>query len=491
MKKSLLLTPLFVTFATGTVMAQKFTLENENGNILSYKVLSKSEKTVTVTGRKDKQPELIIPENVNHNGEQYIVTEIDYMAFRDRTTILSIKFPSTLKTIGFRAFINCKKIKELRFPDSLNKIEDEAFYRCEALQTIYIPNSIRSIGKEVFSKGMGPGLSTKGTADDYYFENLPAIVNENSCEKMGISKGSVTAYLAEHPRNVQQQPQVVYVQAPIQNGGANAAPKEEPKAPSSDVDINLPENPATNEHTFAVIFANENYQEEVKVEYALNDGEMFKTYCNKVLGIPADNIHIRKDATLNNMRAEITWMQQVAKAYKGQAHFIVFYAGHGIPDEKTGTSYLLPVDGKGTMLSTGYSLANFYQQLGEMEAQNITVFMDACFSGSKRGDGMLASARGVAIKAKPQAPKGKMVVFSAAQGDETAYPFKEKEHGLFTYYLLKKLKETKGNVSFEDLGNYVSDQVSRKSIVANGKSQTPAVVPSAGIAGNWKTMKLK
>lgn len=104
---------------------------------------------------------------------------------------------------------------------------------------------------------------------------------------------------------------------------------------------------------------------------------------------------------------------------------------------------------------------------------------------------MLASARGVAIKAKPQAPKGKMVVFSAAQGDETAYPFKEKEHGLFTYYLLKKLKETKGNITYEELGNYLSDQVSRKSIVANGKSQTPAVVPSAGIADNWKTMKLK
>lgn len=259
----------------------------------------------------------------------------------------------------------------------------------------------------------------------------------------------------------------------------------------SDVDIGLPENPANSENTFAIIFANENYQEEAKVDYALNDGEMLKVYCNKVLGLPESNIHFRKDATLNNIKAELSWMQQVAKAYKGLARFIVYYAGHGIPDEKSGTSYLLPIDGKGTMLDTEYSLTTFYETLGNLPAKNITVFMDACFSGAKRGNGMLASARGVAIKAKPQAPKGKMVVFSAAQGDETAYPFKEKEHGLFTYYLLKKLKDTKGNVTYDELGNYICEQVTRKSIVANGKSQTPTVVPSAGLADNWRTMKLK
>ena len=136
------------------------------------------------------------------------------------------------------------------------------------------------------------------------------------------------------------------------------------------------------------------------------------------------------------------------------------------------------------------SLKDFYNQLGEMPSAGVTVFMDACFSGSKRGDGMLASARGVAIKAKPQAPQGKMVVFSAAQGDETAYPYKEKEHGLFTYYLLKKLKETGGNVSLGELGEFITDQVSRKSIVANGKSQTPTIVSSGAIGDSWKSMKL-
>lgn len=81
---------------------------------------------------------------------------------------------------------------------------------------------------------------------------------------------------------------------------------------------------------------------------------------------------------------------------------------------------------------------------------------------------MLASARGVAIKVKQATPVGNIVVFSAAQGDETAYPYKEKEHGLFTYYLLKKLQETKGNVTLGELSDYIKTQVERQSIVING-----------------------
>ncbi len=207
--------------------------------------------------------------------------------------------------------------------------------------------------------------------------------------------------------------------------------------------------------------------------------------------LPEKNIHIRKDATRNNIIAEMSWLKQVANAYNGSARFIIYYAGHGIPDEKTGTSYLLPVDGNGSMIETGYSLQQFYKQLSDIPSSGVTVFMDACFSGSKRGDGMIASARGVAIKAKTQIPQGKMVVFSAAQGDETAYPFKEKEHGLFTYYLLKKLKETKGNVSLEELSSYITEKVSRESIVSNGKSQTPSIRISESYGSDWKNMKLK
>jgi len=82
-------------------------------------------------------------------------------------------------------------------------------------------------------------------------------------------------------------------------------------------------------------------------------------------------------------------------------------------------------------------------------------------------------------------------VFSAAQGDETAYPFKEQKHGMFTYYLLKKLQESKGNVSLGELGDYITTQVKQQSVVVNRKSQTPTVVPSSAMSGEWKGWKLK
>ena len=57
--------------------------------------------------------------------------------------------------------------------------------------------------------------------------------------------------------------------------------------------------------------------------------------------------------------------------------------------------------------------------------------------------------------------------------------------------ILKKLKDTKGDVTYGELDSYIKEQVSRKSIVVNGKSQSPTVMPSQALTATWKTMKLK
>ena len=243
--------------------------------------------------------------------------------------------------------------------------------------------------------------------------------------------------------------------------------------------------------TFAIVIANESYNKESGVPFASNDGKIFSEYCKNALGLPDKNIHLVVNATLNDIRHEVKWLQDVMKAYNGEAKAIFYYAGHGIPDEKSKDAYLLPVDGYGSDVTTGYSLDNLYKTLGSLPAKSVTVFLDACFSGAKRDGEMLASARGVAIKAKQSVPTGKMVVFTAAQGDETAYPYKEQGHGLFTYYLLKKLQETKGNVTLGELGDFVKKQVERQSVVTNGKLQTPSVLPASSVGDSWKSWTLK
>ena len=269
-------------------------------------------------------------------------------------------------------------------------------------------------------------------------------------------------------------------------------PKPQPlvKEKKADVDVNIPVGKQTRLHTFALIIANENYMEVANVPNALNDGQIFKEYCQKTLGIPESNIRYIPDATLNRMKRQLSWITQVMEAYKGDANIIFYYAGHGIPDESNQSSYLLPVDGYGSDVTTGYSLDEIYKMLGEKKAKSVVVLLDACFSGANRDGAMLASARGVAIKSKQGAPHGKMVILSAAQGDETAYPYKEKNHGMFTYYLLKKLKDTKGDVTFGELADYVTSEVMKQSVVANGKMQTPQAIPSDK-AEDWKKWNFK
>ncbi len=257
------------------------------------------------------------------------------------------------------------------------------------------------------------------------------------------------------------------------------------------LDLNIPSASFNNTTTFAVIIGNERYTRVAQVPYANNDARIFAEYCKKTLGLPDKNVRSYENATFGTMLSAVNDIKKIAEAYQGKVNVIFYYAGHGVPNEQTHDAFLLPVDADGKQTEACYPVSRLYKELGGMNAKNVVVFMDACFSGSQRGEGMLASARGVALKAKAEAPQGNMVVFTAATGDETAYPYKEKGHGMFTYFLLKKLQETKGDCTLGELGEYIQTNVSQQSVVINRKSQTPTIVPSEGMMDSWRGLKLR
>ena len=76
-------------------------------------------------------------------------------------------------------------------------------------------------------------------------------------------------------------------------------------------------------------------------------------------------------------------------------------------------------------------------------------------------------------------------------GDETAMTYQEKGHGLFTYFLLKKLQETKGNVSYAELAEYIKKHVQKEAFLINEKPQTPIVATSFDASQSWENMRLK
>lgn len=271
------------------------------------------------------------------------------------------------------------------------------------------------------------------------------------------------------------------------NKGRVSVDEQQVVVGSSDVDVNIPETKSLNANTFAVVIANEKYINAPDVAMASNDGSTFAKYCEKTLGLPRDNVRYYPNASFGTMLRAVKDIKDIAVTYNGELNILFYYAGHGIPNEATKDAYLLPVDADGTQTEGCYSLNRLYKELGDTQAKSVVVFLDACFSGSL----LASSARGVAIKAKKEAPHGNMVVLSAASGDETAYPYKDKGHGLFTYYLLKKLQDTKGNVTLGELSSYVIDNVKRKSVVANKKLQTPTATASQTMMQKWHNMKLK
>lgn len=253
---------------------------------------------------------------------------------------------------------------------------------------------------------------------------------------------------------------------------------------------NAPYTGRKSENTFALIIANENYEMVEKVDMATNDGLAVKEYCTKTLGLGERQILYYPDATYGKMRKAVRDLKSIAAAFNGDINLIVYYAGHGIPDNATKDAYIMPVDADGTDTGVCYSLKNLYKEIDEMELNQTVVFLDACFSGSKRDGDMIVEARSVVIKPQEEKPTGSTIVFSATSDKETAFSYDDEKHGLFTYFLLKKIQESKGDMSLGDLADYVKEHVPAQSILINGSKQTPTIMIPDNMADSWRKMKL-
>ena len=244
------------------------------------------------------------------------------------------------------------------------------------------------------------------------------------------------------------------------------------------------------ERTFALIIANEEYEMAGNVDMATNDGLAMKEYFSKTFGLTDKQIFYYPNATYGKIAKAIRDVKSVAEAYNGDINLIIYYAGHGIPDNATKDAYIMPVDADGTDPGVCYSLRKLYEELDAMHLKQCVVFLDACFSGAKRDGDMIIAARGVAIKAKKEKPKGSTIILSATSDEQTAFSYKEQQHGLFTYFLLKYFQDKKGKVELGDLADYITTNVSQQSVMINGKKQTPTIVVSDNMGSSWRERKL-
>jgi hypothetical protein len=266
---------------------------------------------------------------------------------------------------------------------------------------------------------------------------------------------------------------------------------------TAEVDKNIPQNLVKIPNRFALIIGNEDYSSrqtnlssESNVDYAVNDALVFKDYCINTLGIEDRNVFLLTNATAGEMSQKIELVTQILRRLDGKGELIFYYAGHGFPDENTKIPYLIPVDVNATNLNSAIKLKDVFDKFSSTNSKRITVFLDACFTGGGRNSGLIA-ARGVRIKPKVDQLSGNFVVFSATSEEQSALPYDDKKHGIFTYFLLKKIQETKGDVTYGDLENYIKEQVSIESLVINKKPQDPKINVSYDVQSIWEKWILK
>ncbi len=258
----------------------------------------------------------------------------------------------------------------------------------------------------------------------------------------------------------------------------------------SDVDRNIPETTIVRENKIALIIGNENYigfDSEVNVDFAKRDAEVFKNYAIKTFGLLEKNVFLITDATSANMLRNIDLVTELVKRMGPNTELIFFYAGHGYPEPETQNPLIIPVDVNTTNLTSAIPLKDIYKKFAETNAKKITVIIDACFSGGGRNKGLLA-ARAVRIKPKEEAVSGNMIVLTASTGDQTALPYGTQKHGLFTYFLLKKLQETKGEASFGEIFDYLKERIGIESLRSLGKPQDPSVFFSPNLYDTWNKL---
>ncbi|MFW5945134.1 MAG: caspase family protein, partial [Bacteroidota bacterium] len=157
----------------------------------------------------------------------------------------------------------------------------------------------------------------------------------------------------------------------------------------SDIAQQIPETSAKNPNAIAVIIGNKDYKHTKDVKYALNDAQTMKQYLVKTLGYKPGNVFYLENATKSNFETYFgTKVNPRGILYnqlkKNQSEVFVYYAGHGAPDLDDHKAYFVPVDCDPNYLEQGgYPRELFYSNISKLPAKNVTVVIDACFSGSE------------------------------------------------------------------------------------------------------------
>ena len=239
-----------------------------------------------------------------------------------------------------------------------------------------------------------------------------------------------------------------------------------------------------NKNAYAIVIGIENYRQKLpKADFATQDAKLVADYLTKAMGYPEENVItlMNENATKSDFEKYFErWLTNNIE--KGSTVF-VYFSGHGAPNTKTGDAYLVPYDGDPSFIAeTGYSLKRMYAALGKLQAKEIIVALDSCFSGAGGRSVIAKGARPLVMNLQANVSMSRNItVLSASSGEQISSTYDEKGHGLFTYFLLKGIKDEDvvrkdGSLKMDDLFGYIKPQVERIARKQFNNEQTPQIM---------------
>ena len=137
---------------------------NKDGK-LEY-VYDKENKGYIVAGLGDYAlTDVVIPQT--YKGKAVISIADGAFSNEKGKSITSIVIPSSVKSVGARAFFNCVSLTSLTIENGVEKIGDKAFAGCMGLTSVTIPASVVKVGGYIF------GGCKNLTEINYAWETLP------------------------------------------------------------------------------------------------------------------------------------------------------------------------------------------------------------------------------------------------------------------------------------------------------------------------------
>lgn len=238
------------------------------------------------------------------------------------------------------------------------------------------------------------------------------------------------------------------------------------------VGVNFYHDPSINRLRFAVNDAQELHQAFLDSSYS------FKS--RKVDLLLSVDININEALRRNVLKK----LSQVAQNTSEQGLLLFYFSGHG--DLVEGEPYICPSDTDANYVNdTAVPLARVREIIEASRAAVKLLIFDACHLGARLGSKGFDDNKAFSEKTKRifQGVRGLAMLASSAR-EETSLEAAEKEHGIFTYFLLDALKNhhvvdenDDAQISVTEIFNYVASNLHRHgqqpTIILEGSGDLP------------------